>query len=61
MVAQGQADGLPYVYGSSESDSLWDRLDLTDAKLIVITILNHRESINLVKLFFLNFKVRSFF
>jgi CPA2 family monovalent cation:H+ antiporter-2 len=49
VVAQGQADGLPYVYGSSESDLLWDRLDLTDAKLIVITILNHRESIRLVK------------
>lgn len=49
VVAQGQADGLPYVYGSSESDSLWERLDLADAKLIVITILNHRESINMVK------------
>jgi len=49
IVRLAQSDGLKYVYGSSENDALWDRLDLDDAKLVVITILNHREAINLVK------------
>ena len=49
IVRLAQTDGMKYVYGSSENDALWERLDLDDAKLVVITILNHREAINLVK------------
>ena len=49
VVAQGQRDSLPYVYGSAENEALWDKLDLGDAKLVVITILDHREAIALVK------------
>ncbi|MFA6399042.1 MAG: NAD(P)-binding protein [archaeon] len=49
VVAQGQRDGLPYVYGSSENETLWERLDLVDAKLMVITILNHREALAIVR------------
>jgi len=49
VVAQGQKDNLPYVYGTSENDSLWDKLDLNDAKLVVVTILNHNEALNIIK------------
>ncbi len=49
VVAQGQRDGLPYIYGSSENETIWDRLDLVDAKLMVITILNHREALAIIK------------
>jgi monovalent cation:H+ antiporter-2, CPA2 family len=49
VVAQGQKDGFPYVYGTSENEALWDKLDLFDAKLLVVTILNHNEAINIVK------------
>jgi CPA2 family monovalent cation:H+ antiporter-2 len=49
VVAQGQRDGLPYVYGSSENETLWERLDLGDAKLMVITILNHREALAILR------------
>jgi voltage-gated potassium channel Kch len=49
VVAQGQKDNLPYVYGTSENEALWDKLDLNDAKLLVITILNHNEALNVVK------------
>lgn len=49
VVAQGQRDGLPYVYGTSENEALWDKLDLNDAKLLVVTILNHNEALNIVK------------
>jgi CPA2 family monovalent cation:H+ antiporter-2 len=48
VVAQGQKDGLPYVYGTSENEALWDKLDLIDAKLVVVTILNHNEAIRLI-------------
>lgn len=49
VVAQGQKDGLPYVYGTSENEALWDKLDLNDAKLLVVTILNHNEALNIIK------------
>ncbi len=49
VVAQGKKDNLPYAYGTFENDALWERLDLGDAKLLVITILDHREAINIVR------------
>lgn len=49
VVAQGQRDNLPYVYGTSENEALWDKLDLKDAKLVVVTILNHKEALLLIK------------
>jgi CPA2 family monovalent cation:H+ antiporter-2 len=49
VVAQGKKDNLPYAYGTFENEALWERLDLGDAKLLVLTILNHREAINMVK------------
>ncbi|MEI7961409.1 MAG: cation:proton antiporter [archaeon] len=48
VVKQGVKDGLPYVYGTSESTALLDRLDLKQAKLLVITILDHREALRMV-------------
>ncbi len=49
VVKQGVKDGLPYVYGTSESDMLWDRLDLRQAKLVVVTIIDAVEAIRIVK------------
>jgi Kef-type K+ transport system membrane component KefB/Trk K+ transport system NAD-binding subunit len=49
VVEQGQIDNLPYVYGTSENENLWDKLDLNDAKLLVITVLNHAEALNIVR------------
>ena len=49
VVKQGIKDGLPYVYGTSESNMLWDRLDLKQAKLVVITIVDAVEAIKVVK------------
>lgn len=48
VVKQGKADGLPYVYGNSESTNLWDRVDLKDAHLLVITILDHKEALRMI-------------
>jgi CPA2 family monovalent cation:H+ antiporter-2 len=48
VVAQGKKDGLPYAFGSFENDALWDRLDLDDAKLVVITILDHRRAMGII-------------
>jgi CPA2 family monovalent cation:H+ antiporter-2 len=44
VVREGLKDGLPYAYGTSEHDGVWDRADLKDAKLLVITMLNHDEA-----------------
>ncbi|VVB75686.1 Calcium-gated potassium channel MthK [uncultured archaeon] len=49
VVEQGQREGLPFVYGTSENETLFDKLDLPDAKLFIISILNHSESINMIK------------
>jgi len=49
VVSQGQKENLPFVYGTSEDDELLHQLDLKDAKLMVITIPNHKEAINFVK------------
>ena len=48
VVRQGLKDNLPYVYGSAENEMIWDRLDLKDAKLMVITIPNHKEAEKIV-------------
>jgi CPA2 family monovalent cation:H+ antiporter-2 len=49
VVMQGQRDGLPYVYGTSDNEVLLDKLDLPNAKMLVITILDHTEAINMIK------------
>lgn len=49
VVEQGQKEGLPFVYGTSENETLFDKLDLPDAKLFIISILNHAEAINMVR------------
>jgi monovalent cation:H+ antiporter-2, CPA2 family len=49
VVRQGVKDGLPYIYGTSEHEALWGRVDLKDAKLLLITVLNMDEAISLIK------------
>jgi len=49
VVEQGQKEGLPFVYGTSENEALFDKLDLPDAKLFIISILNHAEASNMVE------------
>lgn len=49
VVRQGIKDGLPFVYGTSENASLWEKLDLRQAKLLVSTILSHSEALSLIK------------
>ena len=49
VVRQGVKDGLPYMYGTSEHEALWGRIDLKDAKLLVITVLEMDEAISVVK------------
>ncbi len=49
VVLQGQKEGLPFVYGTAEDEEVLDRLDLSDSKLIAITMLNHKDSISFVK------------
>ncbi len=49
VVRQGQKDKLPYIYGTSEHEALWGRVNLKDAKLLVITVLNIEEAISLIK------------
>ena len=44
VVRQGKKDGLPYAYGTGEHDGVWEKIDLKDAKLLVITMLNHDEA-----------------
>ncbi|MCX6804235.1 MAG: NAD-binding protein, partial [Candidatus Diapherotrites archaeon] len=48
VVKRGVEDGLPYVYGSADNDSLWEKLDLRHAKLLVLTILNHNEALRMI-------------
>lgn len=48
VVKQGVADGLPYFYGTSESNSIWDRLDLRQAKLLVSTIMDKKNSMKML-------------
>ena len=48
VVKIGLRNGLPYVYGNSDSSSLWDRLDLKQAKLLVMTILDHKEAVSMI-------------
>jgi len=49
VVRQGVKDGLPFVYGTSEHEALWGRVDLKDAKLLVITVLNMEEAVSVIK------------
>ena len=49
VVSQGIKDGYNFVYGTSENPAIWEKLDLKDAKLIVVTILDHKEALNMVK------------
>ena len=49
VVRQGVKDGLPYIYGTSEHEALWGRVDLKDAKLLLITVLNMEEAISVIK------------
>jgi monovalent cation:H+ antiporter-2, CPA2 family len=48
VVRQGNKDGLPYVYGTSEHDGVWEKVDLKDAKLLVITMLDHGEALKAI-------------
>lgn len=48
VVVQGKNDDMPFVYGTADDEELMEQLDLDDAKLIVITMLNHKEAINFV-------------
>jgi len=50
VVTQGQVEGLPIVYGTSEDTELLDNLDLPQAKLVIITMANHAEAISFVKI-----------
>ena len=49
IVSQGKAEELPFIYGTSEDEELLEQLDLEGSKLVVITMLNHKEGINFVK------------
>jgi voltage-gated potassium channel Kch len=60
VVALAQKEGLPFVFGTFENESLWNKLDLDDAKLLVVTILDHRNAVNIIKqakIFFPKLKV----
>jgi monovalent cation:H+ antiporter-2, CPA2 family len=48
VVREGIKDNLPYAYGTSEHDGVWKRVDLKDAKLLVITMLNYDEAKNAI-------------
>ncbi|MFA6420312.1 MAG: cation:proton antiporter, partial [archaeon] len=49
VVSQGQKDNLPLIYGTSEDEELLEQIDLNEAKLVVITMFNHKEAILFVK------------
>jgi len=49
VVRQGVKDGLPFVYGTSEHEAIWGRIDLKDAQLLVITVLNMEEAVSVIK------------
>ncbi|MDD3160266.1 MAG: cation:proton antiporter, partial [Candidatus ainarchaeum sp.] len=49
VVNQGNKDGLTYVYGTSEHEQLWEKIDLKDAKLLIITILDMKEALAIVE------------
>jgi Kef-type K+ transport system membrane component KefB/voltage-gated potassium channel Kch len=49
VVKQGNIDGLPYMYGNSDNEGLWEKIDIKDAKLVVITILQHEEALEIIK------------
>lgn len=48
IVIEGKKEGLPFVYGTNEDEELIEALDLTDAKLVVITMTSHKEAMNFV-------------
>jgi len=45
VVMQGKKDNLPFVYGTSEDAELLEQLDLDDAKIVVIAMVNRKEAI----------------
>ncbi len=48
VVRQGVRDHLPYVYGTSEHEAVWEKVDLKDAKLMVLTILDPKEALKII-------------
>lgn len=49
VVKQGIIDGMPYIYGTSQNEEIWNKVDIKEAKLVVITILEHEEAIEMIK------------
>ena len=37
------------MYGTSEHEAIWGRIDLKDAQLLVITVLNMEEAVSVIK------------
>jgi len=48
VVREGAKDGLPYIYGTADHELVWDRIDLKDAKLVVVTILQHKDALAMI-------------
>jgi monovalent cation:H+ antiporter-2, CPA2 family len=48
VVTEGKNEELPFVYGTSEDAELLEELDLSEAKLIIITMTVHKEAISFV-------------
>jgi len=49
VVDMGTSEGLNYVYGSPDNEIVWEKIDLVDAKLLVIAIPNHKEALEMIK------------
>ncbi len=49
VVSAGQKDKLNYTYGTTENTELFERIDLKDAKLVVIAIPNHKEGLKIIE------------
>jgi voltage-gated potassium channel Kch len=49
VVEVGMKDGLHYGYGSPDNPMLWDKIDLKDAKLLIISIPKHKDALEMIK------------
>ena len=49
VVEVGVKDGLNYSYGAPDNPMLWDKIDLEDAKLLIISIPKHKDALEMIK------------
>jgi hypothetical protein len=49
VVEEANAVGLNYVCASTENEEIWNKVDLLNSKLMIVTILKHKEAVETIK------------